>query len=143
MGKKHSSNHHATIYNNCGDCDVTSSFGNKHIDPVLKLYTGIPIMLNSNEHIEHGRGNGTLARFKKVVLKEDRMLKTKIWDGHHINTVSVDDVKFIVCEHWKDDVVNNIHRPQRSFKLYPEVTKVEIKMNLFGSNKSWYLEINI
>ena len=135
MGKKHSSNHHATVYNTCGDCDVTSSFGNKHIDPVLKLYTGIPIMLNSNEHIEHDRGNGTLARFKKVVLKEDRMLKTKIWDGHHINTVSVDDVKFIVCEHWKDNVDNNIHRPQRYFKLYPEVTKVEIKMNLFGSKK--------
>ena len=61
MSKKHNLNHHTIIYNNCGDADVTSSFTSKHIDPVLKLYTGIPIMLNSNEHIEQGCGNGTLA----------------------------------------------------------------------------------
>ena len=56
-------------------------------------------MLNSNEHIEQGRGNGNLARFKKVVLKDDSMLTAKMWDGYHVNTISVDDVKFIVCEH--------------------------------------------
>ena len=78
MGKKHSVNHHTTIYNNCGDADIVSSFTNKHVDPVLKLYTGIPIMLNSNDHIEQGRGNGTLAKFRKFLLKNDSTLASKI-----------------------------------------------------------------
>ena len=138
MGKKHSVNHHTTIYNNCGDADIQSANKrtNKHVDPALKLYTGIPIMLNSNDHIEQGRGNGTLARFRKVVLKNDSTLTSKIWDGYHVNTVSVDDVKFIVCEHWEDSGgSNNNQKPPRTFKLYPEITKVNIKMQLFGSRK--------
>ena len=136
MSKKHTKNHHITIYNNCGDADITSSFTNKHVDPVLKLYTGIPIMLNSNEHIEQGRGNGILARFKKVVLKDNVMLTSKLWDKYHVNTVSVDDVKFIVCEHWENgNDSKNSNKSARLFKLKAEVTKVDIKMNLFGNKK--------
>ena len=72
------------------------------------------------------------------------MLTAKMWDGYHVNTVSVDDEKFIVCEYWNGSIdSNNYHRPARSFKLYPEVTKVDIKMNLFGSKKRWYSEISI
>ena len=146
MGKKHSVNHHTTIYNNCGDADIQSANKrtNKHVDPALKLFTGIPIMLNSNEYIEQGRGNGTLARFKKVVLKNDSTLTSKLWDGYHVNTVSVDDVKFIVCEHWKDSGGSNDNqKPPRKFKLYPEITKVNIKMQLFGSKKNLRLQISI
>ena len=102
MGKKYNAKHYTTIYNTCGDADIeaVSPYSNKHVDPALKLYTGIPIMLNSNDHINEGRGDGTLARFRKVVLKKDSTLTCKIiWDGYHVNTVSVDDMKFIVCEH--------------------------------------------
>ena len=138
MGKKYNAKHHTTIYNTCGDADIeaASPYSNKHVDPALKLYTGISIMLNSNDHINEGRGNGTLARFRKVVLKKDSTLTCKIWDGYHVNTVSVDDVKFIVCEHWEDSGgTNNNHQSPRTFKLYPEITKVNIKMKLFGSKK--------
>lgn len=80
-------NHHTTIYNNCRDADIESAnkYSNKHADPVLKLYTGIPIMLNSNDHIKEDRGSGTLARFRKVVLKNNLTLTSKIWDGYHVN----------------------------------------------------------
>ena len=146
MDKKHSVNHHTTIYNNCGDADIESvnRFSNKHVDPALKLFTGIPIMLNSNEYIEQGRGNGTLARFRKVVLKKDSTLTYKRWDRYHVNTVSVDDVKFIVCEHWEDSgSTNTNHQSPRTFKLYPEITKVNIKTNLFDSKKEQHLQIGI
>ena len=93
-------------------------------------------MLTSNEHIEQGRGNGTQARFKNIVLKENAALRSKLWDGFHINTVSVNDVKYMVCEHWEGTVDNNNNYiPPRSFRLYPEVTKVDIKMKLYGSKK--------
>ena len=146
MGKKLCASHHTTIYNNCGDADIESvnRFSNKHVDPALKLFTGIPIMLNSNEYIEQGRGNGTLARFRKVVLKKNSTLTSKIWDGYHVNTVSMDNMKFIVCEHWEDSGgTNNDHQSPRTFKLYPEITKVNIKMKLFGSKKKQYLQISI
>ena len=43
---------HSSIYNNCGDADVTSSYNNKHVDPVLKVYKNFPMMLNSNKNME-------------------------------------------------------------------------------------------
>ena len=43
---------HSSIYNNCGDADVTSSYNNKHVDPVLKVYKNCPMMLNSNKNME-------------------------------------------------------------------------------------------
>ena len=47
-------------------------------------------------------------------------------------TVSVDDVKFIVCEHWENgNDSNNSNKSPRLFRLKAEVSKVDIKMNLF------------
>ena len=68
-------------------------------------------------------------------------MKTKIWDGIHINTVSVDDVEYMVCEHWEGTVdKNNNYIPPRSFKLKPEVTQVDIKMKLHGIKKKFVIK---
>ena len=50
---------------------------NKKIDPVLKLYCNIPIMINSNKDIKQGRGNGTLARVKRVCVKDIQSIRKK------------------------------------------------------------------
>ena len=86
---------HETIYNNCGDADVVTSM-NKHVDTALKLYRNIPVMINSNKNLDEGRGNGTLARFKGICLKDGASLREKRWNGKVVNTVSVDDVEYIV-----------------------------------------------
>ena len=53
-----------------------------------------------------------------------------------MNTILVDNVKFIVCEHWENgNDSNNSNKSPRLFKLKAEVTKVDIKMNLFGNKK--------
>ena len=73
---------------------------------------------------------------KKVVLKDNVMLTSKLWDGYHVNTVSVDNIKFIICEYWENGHgSNNSNKSPRLFKLKAEVSKVDIKMNLFGSKK--------
>ena len=82
------------IRNKCGDTIFISSFGNKYIDLVLKLYTGIAIMLNNNQYIKHSCGNGTLVKFNKVVFKKTSMLTSKICNGFHTSTVSDGNIKF-------------------------------------------------
>ena len=43
----------------------------------------------------------------------------KNWDGYKVRTVSVEDVEYILCEHWegKKDK-NGIILPPKKFKLY-------------------------
>ena len=48
-----------TIINNCGDADVVTSH-NKRIDPALKFYNNIPLMINTNDNIGNFRKNGTI-----------------------------------------------------------------------------------
>ena len=73
---------------------------NKHVDPALKLYRNIPVMINSNKNLDKGQGNGTFARFRGIYLKDGASLREKRWDGKVANTILVNDVEYIVCEHW-------------------------------------------
>ena len=56
-----SENFHNWVFNHCGDADVTTA-KNKKIDPALKFYNGIFLMINTNKDLKNGRGNGTLCR---------------------------------------------------------------------------------
>ena len=71
-GGRFSKNYHTSIFNNCRNADIATSsrFANKHVDPVLKLYINIHLMLTSNEYIEQGRGNGTQKNSKSLFLKK-------------------------------------------------------------------------
>lgn len=57
---------HSSLYNSFGDADMNSSYSNKYVDPVLRPYTNISLILNMNECFEQGRGNETLAKFKNI-----------------------------------------------------------------------------
>ena len=71
----------SSIYNNCGDADVASPYNNNHVDPVLKVYKTIPMILNSNKNIEkNGGGNKTPVKFKRIFLKKDATLNSNDWD---------------------------------------------------------------
>ena len=88
-------------------------------------------MINSNKNLDEGRGNGTLARFKGICLKDGASLREKRWNGKVVNTVSVDDVEYIVCEHWEGKKGKNGEMiPPKRFKLLPEKDTVEIKLTL-------------
>ena len=48
-----------------------------------------------------------------------------------MNTVLVDDVKYILCEHWVSKMGKNGEMiPPKRFKLLPEKDTVEIKLTL-------------
>lgn len=64
---------HETIYERCGDADIKTA-RNKKIDPALRFYPGVPLMITSNVHIKKRRGNGTLCRGLKLKLKHGATL---------------------------------------------------------------------
>ena len=59
---------HNYIIDNYGDAAVKVGTS-KHIDPPLILYSGIPLMITTNDDLEKGRDNGTLCRVISVKLK--------------------------------------------------------------------------
>ena len=62
----------AFVSEKCGDAQVKTA-RNTLYDPALKFYPGVPLMINSNKDLKEGRrGNGTLCRGLKVVLKKDK-----------------------------------------------------------------------
>ena len=133
--KTHTPSFHQTIYNNVGDADMKNQRHNTLVDPALKLYHDIPIMLNKNIDVPNGLANGTLARFKGIKLKNDDRSKIiiKNWDGYKVRTVSVQDIEYIICEHkeGKKDKFGKI-LPPKKFKLSPEKEGVRVSMNMHG-----------
>ena len=65
---------HNYIIDNYGDADVKVGTS-KHVDPALKFYSGIPLMITTNDDLEKDRGNGTLCRGISVKLKTNDDLK--------------------------------------------------------------------
>ena len=107
------------MFDNCGDADVVTGH-NKKVDPALKFYNGIFLMINTNKDLSKGRVNGTLCKGLGIKLKKNVQVKCKNWDGKLIPTVSVDDVEYMLCEHYKDSLT-----PFAKFKLYPEKKSVK------------------
>ena len=71
-------------------------------------------MIDTNKDLKNGRCNGTLCRGVGLQLKTGVNVKTKEWDGKIIPTVSVNDVDYMVCQHYADSIT-----PLAKFKLYP------------------------
>jgi PIF1-like helicase len=91
------------IYENCPDHKVKLKGGDKKrrpghsVDPLLKLYYHIPLMLVSNEDVPNGHANGTRVLLEAVVLNEGSILETASFDGYKCHVVGASSVKHLVC----------------------------------------------
>ena len=47
-----------------------ASNGNRQVDPAVKMYVGIPLVINTNNGIKTGTSNGTLCRSISIKLKK-------------------------------------------------------------------------
>ena len=94
-------------------------------------------MLGSNKNIDkHGSRNGTPVKLEIVVPKKNATLNGKNWDSISINSVSEDDTEYMEVEYWESIFEkNNNYIPPRLFRIYPEVTKVDINMKMHGLKK--------
>jgi hypothetical protein len=130
--KKCSKTFHEAVFERCGDAQVATT-NSKKVDPALKWYPGIPLMITSNENIKKRRGNGTLCRGLRLDLKEGVEPGWKNYDGKKVIAVSGDDCEHMLCEHWEAEKEGEM--PAR-FKLKLEDDSVIINMPIQGETVS-------
>lgn len=85
------------LYASCADDHVRRKFSTCMV-PMLKLYTGCPVMITDNIDVEKYIANGSICRFMGLILKEGTSLKdlqTIIIDGYYIISAYVDQAKSI------------------------------------------------
>jgi len=87
------------LFEECSEADCTNS-RSKHIDPLLCLFAGSNQMITENEDVERGIANGTIAEFKKAILKENAELIPIQMFGYWVYSIGVDDVLQLELE-WK------------------------------------------
>ena len=89
------------IYDQCGDSDVINENDGSKVDPALKFYHGVPLMVVSNKRIKEKLANGTRCFGMYVVLKKHCSFKTECWEGYRVNTVMANEVAYIICKREK------------------------------------------
>ena len=88
------------IYDDCGDADVKNGEGKK-MDPALKFYHGIPLMINTNKRIKERLANGTCCYGMYIVLRKNCKFKPECWEGYMVNTIQASEVAYIICKREK------------------------------------------
>ena len=117
----------------------------KHIDPALKFFHDIPLMITSNLYLKHDLGNGTRCIGLSIQLKKDCVVYCKKWDSRLIHTVSCLDIEYMACE----TIPENKNGKTKMFKLQTEKEnttisikiadmkhKMRVKMVQFGVNSN-------
>ena len=59
-------------------------------------------MITINKDIKNERANDTLCRGISIKLKKNEELKWKNLDGRRLLSVSMENVDYMICEHWKE-----------------------------------------
>ena len=72
---------------NVGESDCKCGQGQGRIDPVLKLYKNIPLMMTINTNVSKGQANGTRLTLKKVLLKQGQSPSIMEINGTKVNAV--------------------------------------------------------
>ena len=86
------------ILDHCGDSDITNA-SSAFVDPALKFFHNIPLMMNNNERIDENLANGTPCRGLYVKLKKGCNFVKENWEGYMVNTVFANQVEYILCMH--------------------------------------------
>jgi hypothetical protein len=105
------------IHLHCSDCDVKTASKRGHaVDPMLKLYLGIPLILVENQDVQAGYANGSRVTPSKIVLKPGMSIHVIFVDGFPTQVVKASSLRAIVCIE-EDDVAAGAEK--REFVLSP------------------------
>ena len=124
-GERCSSAFESKVYNMCGDADVKAG-RTKKLDPALKFYAFVPLMITNNVFIKEGRGNGTKCIGLKIKMKRDWVVSCKNWDGKLVHTVSSMNVEYMLCE----TIPDNDSERHKHFKLKADKDAVAIAIQV-------------
>ena len=130
--KGHSQNINMTMYNRiideCGDCDIKNGRG-KFVDPALKFFHNIPLMMNTNDRIDEELANGTPCVGLYIKLKPGCSYTKENWEGYMVNTVYAHEVEYIVC---KKERTSSPGTPEY-FTVKPQAGICHIRLPQFSS----------
>ena len=66
------------ILDECGDCDIKNGKG-AFVDPALKFFHNVPLMMNSNDRINEELANGTPCLGQYIKLKHGCKYRKENW----------------------------------------------------------------
>ena len=104
-------------------CKCAQSDG--RMDPALKLYTGIELMLTKNVAVARGEANGTRGILEKVFLKPGQQPFHMDINGRKVPTVRAGQVDHLILRH-----VKNSSRAGTTIKVLPEARKFQAQYPL-------------
>ena len=124
------------FFQNIGESDCDCGAFNGRIDPLLKLYNNCELMLTTNEDVSHGKANGTLLNFVKVILKRNSSISTTIIKGKKVKIVGASQVKYIIVKNKdKDPKIFHIEPIEKKFVAkYPLPIEVRKKLSIASTN---------
>jgi hypothetical protein len=112
--KKYKLTDEDTFWTECSEDDIKFPGSTSlRIDPMLKLYSGCPLMVSENIHVRAGVANGTQATFQSLVLKCGNTVSRTTVDGIEIDCVFASQVSHLLL---KQHGTGN----QSTFKLEPK-----------------------
>ena len=142
---KHSKPINHVMYNRiideCGDSDIKNAKG-KFVDPALKFFHNVPLMMNTNDRIKEELANGTPCIGLYIKLKYGCEYTKENWEGYMVNTISVDHIKHIVC--MKE---SSIPEENKYFIIKPESSLCTVRLREWNNMaleqmKITYLPVN-
>ena len=126
---------HRIVWNQVSESGARIT-GTQRMDPVLKVYRGMKVMLTQNIDVPNGIANGTEAFVTKVVLKPGEKMGRTLMEAsqgndRQVNSVLAKQVSYIELKHRNPNVPNPFFRLEpRVFSFYANVTHAgtDIKM---------------
>jgi ATP-dependent exoDNAse (exonuclease V) alpha subunit len=98
--------------------------------PVLRLFAGCPIILNSNDHKAQGVVKGTIGYLMGLQLKDGCTAKEEIWSGYKVLTMTANQVECNLC---KKDCSEEVF-----FTLLASTSKVAVRLKLHDMPEKKY-----
>ena len=127
-------------WNQCSDAQVKAGRGfTRCVDPPLKLYNNIPLVVTDNIDVPRKKANGAICWLDKVVLEEgvtEDEFDVICMDERHVRSVSVDKVKGLRCRLENGDCI--------FAEAATEAVRIHFPMELApGEVKRWWLSAKL
>lgn len=106
------------VFENCSDADVKDVY-HKRCDPMLKLFTGCQMMVNSNDDVKNGIANGTCCLFKQIIFKKGKTPHPMKLYGYWVYGINAEDVDYVILQ-WEESHF------QGHFKVKPKLHTYQV-----------------
>ena len=121
-------NFHQWILNTCGDADLCTTT-RKPVDPVSKIYVGMPIMFLDNTHINLKIANGTTGTVEQIYVKNNHSISWENWNDYKVNTIDIENVTGVLVK------IQLHHNKIQKVLVKPRTMQISIALNIIPTTE--------